>query len=293
MRAAYIQNIEALASSFPNRNVTLYLPDFEAPPVADNLNQVFGAPVGVKAENWPTFAGLPALLEQLGEALEDPRDLRMELVCQIDLRGLEGLGAPADARVMQLYLSNAGFHEAWAPNTEHARVVFLSHAEVAVGGFKGALPARSQDRELRRFTLVPVAVPNEVFAVSPEDKDTPLGKLRKAIWAAPGRLGGEPIWLQGDPDENEDYDGGGGDDEEDGYAEGDEDGDEGGDEDEDEDEGDDDAAEKAAPARKSAPLGISGGGGFYMQFDDGFADVNLGDSGVMYVFGSDAHFQCY
>ena len=23
------------------------------------------------------------------------------------------------------------------------------------------------------------------------------------------------------------------------------------------------------------------------------ADVNLGDSGVMYVFGGDAHFQCY
>lgn len=287
MRAAYIQKIEALASSFPNRNVTLYFPDFEAPPTSDSLNQVFGAPVGVKAENWPTFPGLPALLEQIGEELEDPRDLRMELICQIDLRGLEGLGAPAEARVMQLYLSNAGFHEAWAPNTEHARVVFLSHAEVAGGRFKGELPARSQDRELRRFTLVPVAVPNEVFAVSPEDKDTPLGKLRKAIWAAPGRLGGEPIWLQGDPDENEDYDGGG-DDEEDGYAEGE-------DEDGDEDEGDEDEAnEKAAPARgKSAPLGISGGGGFYMQFDDGFADVNLGDSGVMYVFGSDAHFQCY
>lgn len=283
MRAEYIQKIEALASSFPNRNVTLYFPDFEARPSADNLNQVFGAPVGVKADNWPTFAGLPALLEQIGEALEDPRDLRMELVCQIDLRGLDALGAPADARVMQLYLSNAGFHEAWAPNTEHARVVFLSHAEVAGGRFKGALPARSQERELRRFTLVPVAVPGEVFAVSPEDKDTPLGKLRKAIWAAPGRLGGEPIWLQGDPDENEDYDGG---EDDDGY------GDEDGDEDEGEEDGDDDEA--AAPARgKSAPLGVPGGGGFYMQFDDSFADVNLGDSGVMYVFGSDAHFQCY
>jgi len=56
--------------------------------------------------------------------------------------------------------------------------------------------------------------------------------------------------------------------------------------------GDDEASEKAAPARaKPAPLGISGGG-YYMQFDDGFADVNLGDSGVMYVFGSDAHFHC-
>jgi len=284
MVAEYIQKIEALASKFPNRDVTLYFPDFEAAPPAGSLNQVFGAPVGVKADNWPTFAGLPALLEQIGEELEDPRDLRMELICQVDLRGLEGLGAPAEARVMQLYLSNAGFHEAWAPNTQHARVVFLSHDEVAGGAFKGELPARSQDRERRRFTLVPVTVPGEVFAVSPEDKDTPLGKLRKAIWSAPGRLGGEPIWLQGDPDESEDYDGA--DEDEDGY------GDEEGDEDEDEDEGDED--EKAAPARgTSAPLGMAVGGGFYMQFDDGFADVNLGDSGVMYVFGGDAHFQCY
>lgn len=280
MRADYIQKIEALASKFPTRNVTLYFPDFESPPSADSLNQVFGAPVGVKADNWPTFAGLPALLEQIGEELEDPRDLRMELVCQIDLRGLDALGAPADARVMQLYLSNAGFHEAWAPGTDHARVVFLSNAEVAGGRFKGELPARSQDRDMRRFTLVPVTVPGEVFTVSPEDKDTPLGKLRKAIWAAPGRLGGEPIWLQGDPDEDESYDGGGDDED---Y----------GDEDGDEDDADGDDEPAPAARAKSAPLGMQVGGGFYMQFDDGFADVNLGDSGVMYVFGNDAHFQCY
>jgi hypothetical protein len=44
--------------------------------------------------------------------------------------------------------------------------------------------------------------------------------------------------------------------------------------------------------RSPPPLGLPAFG-FYMQFDDGFADVNLGDSGVMYVFGGDAHFQCY
>ncbi len=280
MRAAYIQNIEALASAFPNRNVTLYFPDFETKPAADSLNQVFGAPSGVRADNWPTFAGLPALLEQIGEELEDPRDLRMEHVLSVDLRGLDKLGAPADARVMQLYLSNAGFHEAWAPNTEHARVVFLSQAEVAkAGAFKGPLPARSQDRDVRRFTLVAVTVPGEVFAENPEAKDTPLGKLRKAIWAAPGRLGGEPIWLQGDPDEDGDYDG---------MDEEDEDEDEEGRDDEG-DEGEDDAPVRAKPA----PLGMQVHGGFFMQFDDNFADVNLGDSGVMYVFGNDAHFQCY
>ncbi len=70
MRADYIQKIEALASTFPNRNVTLYFPDFEDEPAADSLNQVFGTPVGVRADNWPIFAGLPALLEQIGEELE-------------------------------------------------------------------------------------------------------------------------------------------------------------------------------------------------------------------------------
>lgn len=281
MRADYIQKIEALASTFPNRSVTLYFPDFDNEPAVDSLNQVFGAPVGVRADNWPTFAGLPALLEQIGEELEDPRDLRMEHICSIDLRGLDKLGAPAGARVMQLYLSNAGFNEAWAPNTAHAQVAFLSDEDVKAGAFKGPLPARSQDREPRRFTLVPVAVPGEVFAVTPDEKDTPLGKLRKLIWSAPGRLGGEPIWLQGDPDEDGDYDGGGDDDEDDGDDDGDEDGDDEGEEDE-------------APARaKAAPLGMPVFGSFFMQFDESFADVNLGDSGVMYVFGNDAHFQCY
>jgi len=32
---------------------------------------------------------------------------------------------------------------------------------------------------------------------------------------------------------------------------------------------------------------------FIMQFDEGFADVNLGDAGVMYVFENDAFFQCH
>lgn len=282
MRAEYIQNIEALASEFPNRDVTLYFPDFEAAPPRDSLNQVFGAPVGVRADTWPTFAGLPALLEQIGEELEDPRDLRMEHICTIDLRGLTGLGAPAGARAMQLYLSNAGFNEAWAPNTRHTRVVFLSDEEVAAGRFSGALPARSRDHETRRFSLVAVAVPAAVFAADPEDKDSPLARLRKAIWGAPARLGGEPIWLQGDPEGDEGYDGDGDYD--------DDDGEDAGDADDEDDDGEDEAPAAATPARS---LGLAAPGGFFMQFDEGFADVNLGDSGVMYVFGNDAHFQCY
>lgn len=35
------------------------------------------------------------------------------------------------------------------------------------------------------------------------------------------------------------------------------------------------------------------GGTFYMQFDEGFVDVNLGDCGVMYVFDDTAFWQCH
>jgi len=36
-----------------------------------------------------------------------------------------------------------------------------------------------------------------------------------------------------------------------------------------------------------------GGGIFFMQFDEGFVDVNLGDMGVMYVFEDSAFWQCH
>jgi len=32
---------------------------------------------------------------------------------------------------------------------------------------------------------------------------------------------------------------------------------------------------------------------FIMQFDEGFADVNLGDCGLMYVYTDDAFWQCH
>lgn len=44
------------------------------------------------------------------------------------------------------------------------------------------------------------------------------------------------------------------------------------------------------------PLWLQGeeeGGGFLLQFDEGFADVNLGDCGVMYVFDDTAFWQCH
>lgn len=45
-----------------------------------------------------------------------------------------------------------------------------------------------------------------------------------------------------------------------------------------------------------APIWLQGeedGGAFYLQFDEGFVDVNLGDCGVMYVFDDTAFWQCH
>jgi hypothetical protein len=200
MSAEYIQNIEALASAFPSRNVTLYFPDFATRPPADSLNQVFGAPVGVRADNWPTFAGLPALLEQIGEALEDPPRPAdgahlLHRPCGASTSSARRPGPASCSSISATPASTRRGRRARRTRGWSSSATRRSRR----GPFKGPLPARSRDRELRRFTLVPVTVPAEVFAVDPEDKDTPLGKLRKAIWAAPGRLGGEPIWLQGDP----------------------------------------------------------------------------------------------
>lgn len=281
MTPSYIQTIESLASQFPRRDVTLYFPDFDAEPPADCLNQTFGAPVGVEADNWPIYKDLPALLAQAGDGDGDG-DLRMEHVCTIDLKHAPKLGAPAGARALQLYISNAGYNEAWQPGTAHTHVVVLSDAEVAAGPFKdGDIPARSQGRSSRRFTLVPVAVPSEVFGTT--EAGTPLAELRKAIYGAPARLGGEPMWLQGDPDENEDF----GYDEDDGGDDEDGEGDEGG------DEGDEDGDDEAEAPRVVKPLGTPVRFGFFMQFDEQFADVNLGDCGIMYVTGGDAHWQCH
>ena len=35
------------------------------------------------------------------------------------------------------------------------------------------------------------------------------------------------------------------------------------------------------------------GSAFHLQFDEGFASVNLGDCGVMYVFDDTAFWQCH
>ncbi len=146
-------------------------------------------------------------------------------------------------------------------------MVFLREEDCAKGYFEGAVPEQSEDREIKTFSLVKLAVPSKVFDVTAADAD--LGALHRAIFTAPAYLGGEPIWVQGEPDE-------------DGY----------GDEDEDEVEGEDEEDDEEDD-EEEASASLSGGPTFMLQFGEEFVDVNLGDCGTMYVFGDDAFWQCY
>jgi hypothetical protein len=275
-----IARIQTLAASCGVPCDTLiYVPDFDAAPTDDGLHRVWGPPVGIDGDTWPRFDGLRELFEEssMPEGW-DGSDTRMEHVFTIDLRGLEGVRAPAGARAMMLFLSNASYNEAWEAGTSQTEVVFLDEAAVARGLCREPLPPRGDSRTEKRFTLVPIRVPAAVFAASGDDPV--LGELRKAIWQAPARLGGAPIWLQGEEDGDDDW---GGDDE-------------GGDDEGGDDEGGDDDGgdgDVAAPIQAAPIPGRLAGGGFMMQFDEAFADVNLGDCGVMYVMGHGAWFQCY
>jgi len=203
MANASIESIRELAGRFRDneRNLTLYFPDLGTPPPGDSYNRVFGPPVGLTDAQWPTFPELAELLSQ-ANALQhwDPRDQRMEHVFTIDLRDVNLVGIPEDAAAMMLFISNASFHRASHDGNPHTAVLFLREDELQRGVYQGHLPKRSMYRWSRRFSLVEVDVPGDVFDVPQLDlpEDHPLVELYDAIAAAPARLGGCPIGLQDD-----------------------------------------------------------------------------------------------
>ncbi len=208
MKKNYIETIRTLAKSFRDneRNLTLHFPDFETPPDYDSYNRVFGPPIGLTDDRWPTFSGLGELLQK-ADCIQhwDPRDTRMEHVFTVDLRDVELLGAPTDAEAMMLFISNATLHGACRDGNQHTQVLFLRREDLDRGLYQGQLPQRSLYRWSRRFSLVPVEVPGDVFDV-PQlglDDDDPLVDLFEAISLAPARLGGCPIWVRGKPAANQ------------------------------------------------------------------------------------------
>lgn len=258
MVAPYIAEIQRLARAFRDneRNLPLYFPDFDTPPPEGSLNRVFGPPVGVTDADWPIYPHLGELLARANqrEAFE-PHDLRMEHVFTVDLRDIRLLGAPPRARAMMLFISNANAHLANQNGNVDTAVVFLSEEELARGTYRGPLPRRSQQRWSRRFSLIQIDVPGDVFDIH-DDETSPIALLHDAIWQAPARLGGCPIWVR-EPTDPRDY----------------------------------------TPVRKprippNTP-GPRGRNAFMMQFEQRFANINLGRQGVMYVSGVGAYYQSY
>ncbi len=265
MAAKYLENLRALAERCADRDTTLYFPDFDTDPGPGSLNRVGGPPVGVDLRTWPRLSKekMTKLRERSGGEW-DGEDTRMQHLFTVDLAGIgKDLGAPKGARAMSVFISDALYNYALSPGTDETAVVFLREEDCAKGYFEGAVPAQSEDREIKTFSLVKLAVPSKVFDVTAADAD--LGALHMAIFHAPAYLGGEPMWVQGEPDEHGDH----------GHEDEDE---------EDDDEGDDE---------EEASASLSGGPTFMLQFGEEFVDVNLGDSGTMYVFGDDAFWQCY
>ncbi len=258
MVASYIEEIRGYAREFRanERNLPLYFPDFDAAPADDSLNRVFGPPVGVTDADWPQYPYLGELLAK-ADQLEswNTDDLRMEHVFTVDLRDIRLLGTPPRARAMMLFISNASLHNANQNGNVDTAVVFLSEDELSRGPYRGSLPARSRSRWSRRFSLVRIDVPGDVFDPH-EDEDTPIAKLYDAIWQAPARLGGCPIWVR-EPSDPRDF------------------------------------TPVRRPHRPPATPGPRGRNAFMMQFEQRFADVNLGEQGVMYVSGVGAYYQSY
>lgn len=259
MAPNYIDEIRGFARQFrPNeRNLTLYFPDFDATPNPDSLNRVFGPPVGVTDELWPTYPRLRELLSPDSIAGWDPQDLRMEHVFTIDLEGIHLYGVPPGARAMMLFLSNATYHRAFHWGNADTSVVFLGEEDLARGPYRGRMPGRSLRRWARRFALAAVDVPGDVFDGEAQD-DPRIAALHDAIWQAPARLGGRPIWVRDDQTTLTPS-----------------------------------GQWRQVDTSPRAALGIPSSPEFLMQFERRFAEVNLGNQGVMYVTGQSACYQSF
>lgn len=259
MPSSYIHEIQALAERFrPNeRNLTLYFPDFDSPPPPHSFNRIFGPPVGLRPMDWPIVPHLHELLVE-SEDRWDPNDLRMEHVFTIDLDGVHLVGTPPGARAMMLFLSNANYHRAFSWNNTDSAVLFLGADEVARGVYRGSIPDRSLRRWSRRFVLAPIDVPGDVFDAESQG-DPLIADLHEAIWQAPARLGGRPIWVRREPSGSHRVTYG--------------------------------APTPNLPPRP--PVGLRAAPEFVMQFERRFAEVNLGNQGVMYVTGTSACYQSF
>jgi len=247
----YIDEIRDLAGCFSTeeRNLPLYFPNFVSPPPAGSYNRIFGHPVGLTFDEWPRYAQLARRLD----VAHPIADLRMEHVFTIDLRGLRLAAVPPAAEAMMLFISTADHHRADYNGNDEAVVVFVGAPQLGRAIDVPSLPMRSTKRWSRRFSLERVDVPGDVFDPSHETGST-LALLQDAIWQAPARLGGRPIFVRQVFDPRD---------------------------------------QSHGSERSRTTMGLPGRNTFVMQFERRFVDIELGRDGVMYVSGAGAYYQDY
>lgn len=284
--SAKFEELEKLAKEYTNQNpsasyvdVYVLIPDAwdEKREGGVGVNRIGGAPLGIDDGGWPRFARMEQLWGEDYRTSKLPYtgDKRMEHVFTVDLRQTPAVRRqlPKEVVAMSFFISNASYNSAWEAGNDETSVIFLTEEHLAAGDYEGQLPAQ-MGGESRGFEIFPIKLPWAMFAGY--QPDGPLAELRRLLFNMPAYMGGAEIWLQGEEGED-DYDD---------YGDYD---DEGAD---DEDEGGGDEVEvEEIPTSARMPLRFSTG--FLMQFGEAFADVNLGDSGEMYVYGGDAFWQCY
>ncbi|MFK7988134.1 MAG: hypothetical protein AB8I08_19090 [Sandaracinaceae bacterium] len=202
-----IDEVVKLAKKTGGGGSTVYL--FRRTDQPDStLNRIGGLPPGTPAEAWPRQDD-DAMVHLFTVDLATVPELRAQLGGQ---------------RTMSLFVGNPDSNEAFEPYTNEVAVQLRDDGTAKK---ESAAPEDTPVRDTRGFEVVTVDVPDDVW-----EGDS---QLRRALYQAGARAGGEPIWLQGDEHH----------------------------------------------------------GQFLMQFDESFADINLGDSGLMYVFTDTAFWQCH
>lgn len=171
---------EILATS-ASKPTTLYLLEATGAALAPgSVARLDGNPIGVSPDAWPEFNGKP-----------------MEHLITVDLQAMPDLqtGAFANTRAIALFISDRLMNEAYAPNTQETAIIALSQADIDNGEL--AHNPHENTKAASAYRVTAVQVPESVFDESLDTEETPLAKLRDALFAR-SYAGGKPLWLQFD-----------------------------------------------------------------------------------------------
>jgi hypothetical protein len=133
---------------------------------ARGLTRAGGGLAGVSAARWPEWEGK-----------------RMKLVLVVDAEDAPSLPRTRGAAVA-IFARDEAINEASRPHSQQTAVLWLTEEE---------LEASRSAKEGRAIAVEHVEVPNNVWT----GRKPELSSLRKKLLSSPGRVGGEPLWLQG------------------------------------------------------------------------------------------------